>query len=172
MIFERSTRKSRENSAVKYNPYKNKRKNISVGKSDINLLNSKKNKNERKISTGIFDMRRQSNASRNSSYRNPKRRKSKRKNFSKKNESQRKVTKSIERRKGLTGGLNKTSLTESEFFTSLKSCTNGVFDFKRKPSLDVQHLAEEKAKQNLFGRKTSLMSKNRSKKLFIFINFF
>lgn len=153
MIFDRDKRQSRENSAVKYNPFKGKRRKISLGgKSDYNILNLKTDKEEKKKNKGIFEQRRLNSAKRRGKNR-------KRGNGSKgssRRDSERKVSKSRDTKRALMKGSSGT-IGGSEFFSSIsKYQTNGFLGFNRKPSLDVQKLAEEKAQQNVFGRKSSM----------------
>lgn len=167
MIFERESRKSRENSAVKYNPYKDKnRRKISLRKSDINLLNSKQ-ENINNNKSDLFEARRYSKASKKSAQ-TGKRMKSKK--STSKRESERKITKSKDVSKKGDGVFEgKFGNSKNEFFTSLSNISGGFLGFKRKPSLDVEKLAMEKAKnqevQGIFERKGSLAFDDQKSKI-------
>lgn len=154
MIFERENRQSRENSAVKYNPYKGRKKNMSLGNSDYNILNLKTDKREKKKNKGIFEKRRLNSAKRRG---DSSRRKGVASKGSSRRDTERRVSKSKDTKRAQlkgTSGMDR----GSEFFSSISSYqTNAFLGFKRKPSLDVQKLAEEKAQQNVFGRKSSMI---------------
>jgi hypothetical protein len=144
--------KSREGSAVKYNPYKGRRRTFTDLKTDLNILTSTKTSNASLVSKRKSAKSRKSQRSR--SKKGSRREIPLNRSVGKSKDRQ----KLKQRKKNLqikSPALLYQKKTEGKsFFSSLNGIMSGSLIFKRKSSLDINKLAEEKIQiQNEINRK-------------------